>query len=168
MIGTKGQDFKVFYGAQFFGLIFIALFVWNSYIFPISGMFGEDGDQDARMIYGWKEVAAEVQKISNTLPEPPLLITSDYRSAAALAYELHNPDVTAISKRISQFTIWNLENAAKQSGKNAILISDQWYPLTDVVTNHFDRVTPISNVEIYRFGVYLKTYDIAIAQNYKP
>ncbi len=168
MIGTKGQDFKVFYGAQFFGLIFIALFVWNSYIFPISAMFGEDGDQDARMIYGWKEVAAEVQKISNTLPEPPLLITSDYRSAAALAYELHNPDVTAISKRISQFTIWNLENAAKQSGKNAILISDQWYPLTDVVTNHFDRVTPISNVEIYRFGVYLKTYDIAIAQNYKP
>ncbi len=167
-ISTKDKNFKVFYGAQFFGLIFTALFVWNSSIFPISAMFGKDGDQDARMIYGWKEVASEVQKISNTLPEPPLLITSDYRSAAALAYEMHNPDVTAISKRVSQFTIWNLENAAKQNGKNAILISDQWYPLTDVVTNHFDRITPISNVTISRFGVYLKTYDIAIAQNYKP
>jgi hypothetical protein len=137
-------------------------------MFPVSAIFGKDGDQDGRMIYGWQEVSAEVQKVSNTLPERPLLITSDYRSAAALAYEMGNPDVTAISKRISQFTIWNLENAAQQNGKNAILISDQWYPLTDESNAHFDQVTPISNVAITRFGLYLKTYEIAIGQNYKP
>jgi hypothetical protein len=112
-------------------------------------------------------VATEVQKVSNTLPEKPLLITSDYRSAAALAYEMGNPDVTAISKRISQFTIWNLENAAQQNGKNAILISDQWYPLPDEAIAHFDQVIPISNVQIHRFGLHLKTYEIAIGQNYK-
>jgi len=107
-------------------------------------MFGKDDDQDGRMIYGWQEVASEVQKISNTLPEQPLLITSDYRSAAALAYKMQNPHVKAISKRISQFTIWNLENAAKQKGKNAILISDHWYPLTKEAIAHFDQVIPIS------------------------
>ncbi len=137
-------------------------------MFPISAVFGKDGDQDGRMIYGWQEVAAKVQKISNTLPESHLLITSDYRSAAELAYEMQNPNVTAISKRISQFTIWNLENAVKQKGKNAILISDQWYPLNDEAIAHFDRVTPISNVQIRRFGLYLKTYEIAIGKNYKP
>jgi 4-amino-4-deoxy-L-arabinose transferase-like glycosyltransferase len=166
--GRGGENLKVFYGMGVFGLIFTSLFVWNSCMFPISAVFGKDGDQDGRMIYGWQEVAAEVIKISNTLPESPLLITSDYRSAAELAYEMQNPNVTAISKRVSQFTIWNLENAAKQNGKNAIVISDQWYPLTDDAIAHFDRVTPISNVQIRRFGLYLKTYEIAIGKNYKP
>jgi hypothetical protein len=166
--GRGGENLQIFCGAEVFGILFAILFVWNSCMFPVSAIFGKDGDQDGRMIYGWQEVSAEVQKVSNTLPEKPLLITSDYRSAAALAYEMGNPDVTAISKRISQFTIWNLENAAQQNGKNAILISDQWYPLTDESNAHFDQVTPISNVAITRFGLYLKTYEIAIGQNYKP
>lgn len=166
--GRGEENLKIFYGMGVFGLLFTTLFVWNSCMFPISALFGKGGDQDGRMIYGWKEVAVEVQKISNTLPEIPMLITSDYRSAAELAYEMQNPDVTAISKRVSQFTIWNLENAVKQKGKNAILIFDKWYPLTDEAISHFDQVTPISNVKIHRFGLYLKTYEIAIGQNYKP
>jgi len=165
--GRGGENLQIFYGAEVFGILFAILFVWNSCMFPVSAIFGKDGDQDGRMIYGWHEVATEVQKVSNTLPEKPLLITSDYRSAAALAYEMGNPDVTAISKRISQFTIWNLENAAQQNGKNAILISDQWYPLPDEAIAHFDQVIPISNVQIHRFGLHLKTYEIAIGQNYK-
>jgi 4-amino-4-deoxy-L-arabinose transferase-like glycosyltransferase len=166
--GRGGENLQIFYAAEVFGILFAILFVWNSCMFPVSAIFGKDGDQDGRMIYGWQEVATEVQKISNTLPKKPLLITSDYRSAAALAYEMGNPDVTAISKRISQFTIWNLENAAQQKGKNAILIFDQWYPLTDEAIKHFDQVIPISNVQIHRFGLHLKTYEIAIGQNYKP
>lgn len=43
-----------------------------------------------------------------------------------------------------------------------------WYPLTDEAIANFDQITPISNVVISRFGVYLKTYEIAIGQNYKP
>ncbi|PZV12055.1 MAG: 4-amino-4-deoxy-L-arabinose transferase [Pseudanabaena sp.] len=165
---TRNKTLKIFYGVEIFGLLFATLFVWNSCIFPISAIFGEDGDQDGRMIYGWQEVSAEVQKLSNTLSESPLLITSDYRSSASLAYAMQNPNVTAISKRISQFTIWNLENEVKQGGKNAILISDQWHPLTNEAIAHFDKVTPISNVKISRFGVNLKTYEIAIGRNYKP
>ena len=68
---------------------------------------------------------------------------------------------------IHQFTIWNLQNAAKQNGKNAVLISDQWYPLTNVAIAHFDQVIPVSKVNISRFGVPLKTYQIAIGRNYK-
>jgi len=156
------------YGLQIFGLLFTALFVWNSCIFPVSALFGENGDQDGRMLFGWSEVASEVQKIASNLPEKPLLITSDYRSAAALAYEMNNPNVTALSKRISQFTLWNLQNAVQQKGKNAIFISDQWYPLTEEAIAHFENIKPISKVAITRFGVYLKTYEIAIAQNYQP
>ncbi len=162
------ESLKVFYGMGVFGLLFTTLFVWNSCMFPISAVFGKDGDQDGRIIYGWQAVAAEVQKISNTLPESPLLITSDYRSAAELAYEMQNTNVTAISKRVSQFTLWNLEKAVQQKGKNAILIADQWYPLTDDAIAHFDQVVPISKVTISRFGVYLKTYEIAIGRNYQP
>jgi len=164
----KNRGLKVFYGSQIFGLLFLTLFIWNSCIFTVSAVFGTDGDQDGRMLYGWQEVAAEVRKIGNNLPEPPLIITSDYRSSAALAYEMNDIEVMAISKRISQFTIWNLENAAKQKGKNAIFISDQWHPLDEKAIAHFDRVTPITKVPISRFGVYLKTYEIAIGQNYKP
>ena len=158
----------VFNGANLFGLLFMALFVWNSSMFPISALFSQDSDQDARMIYGWKEVVVEVQKVIHTLPEIPLIITSDYRSASALAYEMDNPNLTAVSQRISQFTIWNLQNMATQKGKNAILVFDRWYPLNDKAIAHFDRVTPISKVPISRFGVLLKTYEIAIGQNYKP
>ncbi|MFM7886664.1 MAG: ArnT family glycosyltransferase [Pseudanabaena sp.] len=159
---------KVFFTAQSAGLLFTALFIWNSCIFPVSALWGKDGDQDGRMLFGWSEVVAEVKKIANTLPEKTLIVTSDYRSASALAYEMYNPQVTALSKRISQFTIWNSQNAPQQTGKSAVLISDQWYPLTDEVIAHFQQVIPVSKVVISRFGVYLKTYDIAIAKNYQP
>ncbi|NMF59870.1 ArnT family glycosyltransferase [Pseudanabaena yagii] len=165
--GTRGQS-KIFYAAQGVGLLFTALFVWNSFVFPVSALWGKDGDQDGRMLFGWSEIAAEVQKIANTLPDKPLLITSDYRSAAALAYEMNYPQVTALSKRISQFTIWNLQNATQQTGKSAILISDQWYPLTDDAIAHFEQVKLVSKVAISRFGVDLKTYEIAIGKNYQP
>ena len=97
-----------------------------------------------------------------------MIVTSDYRSAAALAFEMHNSQVTALSKRISQFTIWNLQNATQQTGKSAILISDQWYPSTDEAIAHFEQVKPVSKVAISRFGVDLKIYEIAIGKNYQP
>ncbi|MCA6527587.1 MAG: ArnT family glycosyltransferase [Pseudanabaena sp.] len=165
---VAGGKSKVFYAAQGIGLLFTTLFVWNSCIFPVSALWGKDGDQDGRMLFGWSEVVAEVQKIANTLPEKPLIVTSDYRSAAALAFEMHNSQVTALSKRISQFTIWNLQNATQQTGKSAILISDQWYPLTDEAIAHFEQVKPVSKVAISRFGVDLKIYEIAIGKNYQP
>ncbi|MBD2177886.1 glycosyltransferase family 39 protein [Pseudanabaena sp. FACHB-1998] len=168
LIGRKkGIRFSV-YGLQIFGLLFTALFVWNSAIFPVSALFGKDGDPDGRMLFGWSEVSGEIQKIANSLPEKPLIITSDYRSAAMLAYAMPDPNVTALSKRISQFTLWNLQNVAQQKGKTAILISDQWYPLTTEAIAKFEQVNPLNQVPISRFGVYLKTYEIAIAKNYQP
>ncbi len=161
-------------GLKIFGILFAAIFTWNSCIFPISALLNGDGDQDGRMLYGWQEMATAVRQVvdqemlKNKNAETPLIITSDYRSAAALAYAMSNPNVTALSSRISQFTIWNLERSQEQTGKDAILIADTWYPLTEAAIAHFDQVTPIRDVRITRFGVPIKTYQMAIGKDYKP
>ena len=161
-------------GLKIFGILFAALFTWNSCIFPVSALLNSEGDQDGRMLFGWQGMATAIRQVAeqemfqdkNTTD--PLIITSDYRSAAALAYAMSDPQVTALSSRISQFTIWNLERASQQTGKDAILIADAWYPLTRDVIAHFDQVMPLRDVAISRFGVPIKKYQIAIGRNYQP
>ncbi|BAU10875.1 dolichyl-phosphate-mannose-protein mannosyltransferase [Leptolyngbya sp. NIES-3755] len=149
-----------------YGLAISSILVFHYTVLPLSALVSKDADPDSRMLFGWKEVAAIVQSETKTLNNP-LLITSDYRSASALAYQLNNRNVIAISDRIDQFDFWYRDPKPLQ-GKDAVILSDDWYPAELMVLSKFDRTSEPITVPVQRFGVWIKNYYVRKGYNFKP
>ncbi|MCY7275608.1 MAG: glycosyltransferase family 39 protein, partial [Phormidesmis sp. CAN_BIN44] len=84
-IQASNVKLKAFLGFQIYGLFFATLLVIHYCFLPLSALVSKDADPDSRMLYGWQEVAAVVKQQAEGLEPSPLLITTDYRSASALA-----------------------------------------------------------------------------------
>lgn len=135
-------------------------------VFPFSAFFGPTGDEDTRMLFGWSDVAAQVQMTAQQFDSPPLLLTTDYRSASALAYELNDPSVIAISGRWDQFDFWY--NRDRMLGRDAILIGDRWHPICPEHLQQFQTTSPPVTIPVRRFGLWIKDYTLITGQNFNP
>lgn len=151
-----------------FGLFISGLIVFHYTVFPWSALLSQDAtiDPDSRMLFGWKDVATIVQSQASEL-DAPLLMTSDYRSASALAYQLNNKNVIAISDRIDQFDFWHRDRS-ELAGKDAVLISDDWFPAELMLLSKFDRVSSPVTVPVTRMGVWIKNYYVRKGHHFKP
>ncbi|MEO0455893.1 MAG: glycosyltransferase family 39 protein [Cyanobacteria bacterium P01_A01_bin.114] len=156
--------------AQGFGCLVATLLLVNYCLLPISALFGPEGDPDGRMLFGWDTVGPQVQSVRQQVTQqkgtPPLMLTTDYRSASALAFALNNPDVLAVSARIDQFDIWAKRRAL--AGQSALILSDDWHPLTDEASEQFDQISPVTSIAVQRWGVPIKTYYLRFGENFKP
>ncbi len=149
-----------------YGLIISTLLVIHHTVLPLSAFVSKEIDPDSRMLFGWKEVASIVQSESRALKNP-LLITSDYRSASALAYQLNDKNVIAVSDRIDQFDFWYRDPKPLQ-GKDAVILSDDWYPAELMVLSKFDRTSEPVTVPVKRFGIWIKNYYVRKGYSFKP
>ena len=154
---------QILLGVIVYGLAFALIFVVNYAIFPVTALFSPSADPDGRMLYGWHKVEGYIHTISDSADQP--LVTTDYRSASAIAYIMPQRKVTALSQRISQFDFQNVGFSQR-----FILIWDDWYPLTkwhkaQIAKINWDRVKVLP---IYQWGVWLKNYYIAEAQALTP
>lgn len=148
-------------GIQILGTVVAWLLVINYCLLPITALVGPDGDPDGRMSFGWQQVVAVVQ----ATPQHELLLTTDYRSASALAYALNNKDVLAISHRLDQFDVWAKSRLLQ--GRSALVLADDWHPFTVNETlngalNGALRLEPgweqVATISVQRFGVKIKDY----------
>lgn len=141
-------------GTQILGTIVAWLLVINYCLVPISALLGPAGDPDGRMSFGWHQVAAVV---NNHQAPTDLLLTTDYRSASALAYALNDKTVLAVSDRIDQFDIWAQEISLL--GQPALVLADDWHPFTNQgalqLAPGWQQVTTIP---VKRLGIKIKDY----------
>jgi hypothetical protein len=144
--------------AEGLGLVVAAVLVCHYTLVPLSALISPQGDEDTRMLYGWKQVAQAIATQADTFATPPLLLTTDYRSAAALAYERNDPTVMAISGRIDQFDFWY--DAATLAGRDALLLGDNWHPICPAHRALFDRTDAPQQIVVRRFGVFIKEYTL--------
>jgi hypothetical protein len=142
--------------AQGLGLFAAAALVAYYTVMPLGAFFGAV-DPDGAALFGWPQVAAAVQAQAANL-EDPLLLTTDYRSASALAYSLNNADVLAISGRLDQFDFWY--DAPALERRDALLLGETWHPICPTHRAMFDRVEAAGTVEVRRFGRVLQTYEL--------
>ncbi|MBW4579055.1 MAG: glycosyltransferase family 39 protein [Tildeniella nuda ZEHNDER 1965/U140] len=147
----------LFFAAQFYGLLFATLLVVHYSIFPLSALFDRETDPDSRMLFGWNEVADVVKMQTEAVGIDRFLATTDYRSASALAYQLNDKNVMAISDRIDQFDFWYTDDAAFK-GRNALILSDDWHPVQPKLLAQFDRTSERKTIAIFRFGIWIKNY----------
>jgi hypothetical protein len=150
--------------AQGVGLFAAAVLVIYYTVMPLGAFFGA-ADPDGAALSGWPQIAQAVTTQAEGLDDP-LLLTTDYRSASALAYSLNNPNVLAISGRIDQFDIWY--DAPALEGRDGVLLGETWHPICPLHLAMFDRVEPGETVTVRRFGRVLQTYEIVRGYGFKP
>ncbi|WP_346289891.1 ArnT family glycosyltransferase [Sphaerothrix gracilis] len=158
---------RLFWIGQGYGLLLAALIVFHYSVLPISALFSREAaivDADTRMLFGWPQVVTAVQAQS---PSPnTFLATTDYRSASALAYGLNQPDVFALSDRRDQFDIWAARTDL--SGRDALLLWDDWHPLTPELRSHFQAIVPLQTLTVQRLGIFIKRYYLSRGIGFKP
>ncbi len=147
----------LFLVAQGYGLLFATLLVVHYSLFPLSALFDKEADPDSRMLFGWDQVAAVVRTQAESVSGDLFLATTDYRSASALAYQLNDKNVMAISDRVDQFDFWHTSDDAFK-GRSALLLSDDWHPMTTELLAQFDRTDAPTKIAIVRFGIWIKNY----------
>lgn len=147
------------------GTFVAALLVFHYTFIPLSALVSETGDDDTRMLYGWQSTAEFIKREAAAFSETPLLLTTDYRSAAALAYVLNDPSVLAISGRIDQFDFWY--DSAELDGRDAILVGDRWHPICPAHLAMFERTDPPATVTVDRWGTFIKTYTVMRGYGFK-
>ena len=145
---------------QLYGLLIATMLVIHYSLLPLSTLISDTGDLDTRMLFGWRQVANIIEAKSAELSNPPLLFTTDYRSASALAYQLNDPTVMALSSRIDQFDFWY--DQEQFQGKNALILGDDWHPICPELLSQFKRTSPLETISVRRFGIWIKNYYVLI------
>lgn len=150
--------------AQGLGLVAAAGLVFHYTIIPITALVGPAADRDSAALYGWTVIAEAVEAQAQSLTNP-LLLTTDYRSAAALAYQLNRPDVIALSGRIDQFDFWY--DAAAMAGRDAILLAETWHPICSQHREMLSRSMGTGELIVKRFQRSLQTYTILSGRGFQ-
>lgn len=152
-------------GAVGLGSVVALLLVIHYAVFPLSALAGETGDEDTRMVYGWPAIAAQVQAEAANFATPPRLLTTDYRSAAALAYALNDASILALSGRIDQFDFWY--DGAALDGRDALLLGDRWHPICPTHQAMFQATGPPLLLSARRYGRQIKQYVLRRGLNFQ-
>lgn len=142
--------------AQGLGLFAVVALTIHYTVIPLTALVGP-ADNDSAALYGWDHIAATVRSQAAPL-DNPLLLTTDYRSAAALAYTLNNPSVLAISGRLDQSDFWYDIDAL--AGRDAVLLGENWHPICPTHLAMFEGTDPPQTVEIRRWGRPIQTYHV--------
>ncbi|HEY9735987.1 MAG TPA: glycosyltransferase family 39 protein [Trichocoleus sp.] len=151
------QRQKLLLSAQLIGITVAATLIFHYTVVPLTALISGVVDPDSAALYGWDAIATRVQTQAQTL-ENPLLLTTDYRSAGALGYQLNSPQVIAISGRLDQFDFWYDRDAMQ--GRDAVLLGEDWHPICPIHLAMFERTDPPEQIQIKRFGVVLQTYTL--------
>jgi 4-amino-4-deoxy-L-arabinose transferase-like glycosyltransferase len=148
---------RLLLSAQLIGLTVASTLIFHYTVVPLTALISGVVDPDSAALYGWDAIAPQVKAQAAPL-DNPLLLTTDYRSASALAYQLNDPQVMAISGRIDQFDFW-YDHSAMQ-GRDAVLLGESWHPICPAHLTMFDRTDPPQEIQIQRLGVTLQTYTL--------
>lgn len=148
------------------GLAVAAGLMVNYWVIPLAALGGNSqADPDSAALYGWPEIAAAVQFHGADLSDP-LRITTDYRSASALAYALKDAHVWALSGRLDQFDFWYDAEALRD--RDAVLLGEQWHPICPAHLAMFRRSDSPQTLTIRRLGRPLQTYTLIKAYGFNP
>jgi 4-amino-4-deoxy-L-arabinose transferase-like glycosyltransferase len=148
---------------MFGGLIALVLAV-NYTVLPVVATYTYT-DQSTALSYGWEEVIPVIDKL-RAEHDIGFIATPWYASAGALAFAMHDPDVTSLNPGRDAFDDWF--DAAAHAGEDALIVADRKRDLTEAIEAQFASVERLERVDIVRYGFTIERYSIYIARAYAP
>lgn len=147
-----------------FGSLAAMLFSWSYAVFPLPAHVGAV-DENLALHYGWPEIADRARELAER-EEADLLITTDYRTAAILAFHLGDPEVRVVSRRPSQFDLWT--DWSDHAGQTALVLADEHWNLEDRHRAMFAQIAPLGELTAQARGTGIKTYRFYLGRELAP
>jgi 4-amino-4-deoxy-L-arabinose transferase-like glycosyltransferase len=161
LLATKFRSRLGFWLHATTGTLLIVLFIVNLLVVPVRNLVGWS-DTTTYSNYDWDKVAAIVAAAHAREPQAFLAATR-YTSAAQLAFALHDPDVTDISERHTEFNYWF--SPAAHKGQDALIVAAPFIPI-DFARTQFRSISLLQQIDITRFGFPLGSYQLYLARDY--
>jgi 4-amino-4-deoxy-L-arabinose transferase-like glycosyltransferase len=147
-----------------FGALCATAFTINYAVVPLAALSGTI-DSESGIVYDWPEIATEARSyLAQT--GTGFLAASDYRHGSILAFTTDDRHVEVFSDRKSQFDFWR--DDAALSGRDAVVVTDLWHPMSAEIQRHFSAVTKLGGHDVVRFGHLIAHYDFYRATSYRP
>ena len=151
-------------GQVVYGALAIAFAGMNYAVVPITALISHT-DQTSGWSYGWDEIAAAIGTLQQG-ETIDFVAATDYALASPLAFALRDADVTSLSPKRDAYDDWFDPGA--HAGQSALIVADQWRPLSDAVKAQFASVTDVRSLDIVRFERTLDHYDIYLGRGFAP
>lgn len=157
-----GQRF-LFYGHVIFGALVSLFMIISTAVVPLSLFLGSPDWRQTRL-YGWEELRAGLEAARETYH--PDFIASDGPDLASVAgFALDDPEVTALTDRVTQFYYWFDKHA--HSGQDALIVLFRGED-PSFVSSQFESLTPIGEIDVTRFGYTINGFSLYYAEDYHP
>lgn len=147
-----------------YGMVAISLININFTVLPLSALAGTP-DHESAIPFGWPKLTRVAERLERK-HDVDFVVTSDYRTAAILAFETGNTDVEVIADRISQFTLWFDQDA--RAGQTALILTSRWHPMSAKISDRFESINRVNQQKIQRFGYPMTSYTFYIGKGYIP
>tara|TARA_B100000963_G_scaffold203163_1_gene176936 strand:- start:58 stop:522 length:465 start_codon:yes stop_codon:yes gene_type:complete len=151
------QYLHIFYGI----LVAIILFI-NVSIYPISAFFG-DVDRETAILFGWNKIVEIVgkEKKERSIEK---VVFSDYRLGSLYIFHSSDFEVDVVmGQRKTQFDVWR--NKEKLIVKNALIITDNNFPINEKILLSFKAIEFVRDIEIYIGHKLIKKYKVFLGTN---
>jgi 4-amino-4-deoxy-L-arabinose transferase-like glycosyltransferase len=147
-----------------FGLTIITVGVLNYTVGPMKLLgFGDTG---AAAAFGWPELATQVAEQHKQHPDA-FLAAARYTYAAQLGFQLHDPDIAALTRLPSQNSFW--WDAAANAGRDALIITDGGPSSTiGEAVPRFASMEKLEDVPVVVQGQTVWTFEIWLGRDFKP
>ncbi|HEV7275769.1 MAG TPA: glycosyltransferase family 39 protein [Devosiaceae bacterium] len=154
----------LFYGHVVFGALVTLYMIISTVVLPLSLFHGESPDPRQTRLYGWEELRDGLEAARDRYQ--PDFIASDGPDLASVAgFALDDPQVTALTDRVTQFYYWFDRQAHVGQDALIVLLKGEG---SNFVRSQFESLTPIGEVEIVRFGYFVNGFEFYYGENYQP
>lgn len=137
-----------------YSLLVTVLMVVHLAIIPFSAFSEKNRDHDAELQYGWKQIGRIIRQNPHYNSHP--ILTTQYRTAAMLSYELNRTDVFSVNRQKDQYSYWR--EAYPFNGDTVMILADDRETLSPEMEQQINNIIPVDTIRITRFGQFIKTY----------
>lgn len=154
----------LFWSHVVFGVIFALYMIISNAVIPLSLFHGSSPDWRQTRLFGWEEIGAEVTAAREKY-KPDFIASDGPDMAAVVGFALDDKDVAAITDRKTQFYYWWDPEAHR--GQNGIIVLFD-YDKTAWSESQFEKLTPVGEYDVVRFGYRVTGFKIYYGENYQP
>ena len=125
-------------------------------ILPLTSFIDGAEDRDGAHHYGWSTIGNEIINLTKDSPEEFQILTSSYRTASLLSFQLDRSDIYCYSPRFDQFDYWTKD--IKYEKQKALILTDDWKKLNGQLKKISKDIVLIDTIRIEKFGYKIKDY----------
>ncbi len=134
------------------------LIVIHFSVLPLNSFIDGVEDKDGALYYGWPSIGNKIETLINENPKELQILTTSYRTASLLSFQLDRSDIYSYSPRFDQFDYWT--NKLTYDKQDAIILSDDWQPINGELKEVVENISIVDTIHIKRFGFKIKDYYI--------